>query len=130
MSALPVPTFRPTVDGSVSVPLDLLKDRSLIHTDLAVALALTAGLAGADAVTWASNEELCALTGLRRRAVQESLQRLNAAGWVYVSVAGGNRASGRKRAVTLCWRMPDPFTDCRYPTFGGKPPRPGRGGAL
>src|SRR5439155_975247 len=92
---------------TVSLPVPLLTDRTLIATDVVVALALVATIPPGEWSTNASNDRLTDLCRFKQRAIQESLVRLQDAGWFAVTLKALAIGAGRARTVVPLWLPPD-----------------------
>lgn len=103
--------FRPTADGRVSVPVDLLRDPKVSRAHIPIALALDHLSFKAEVL--ADNETIAALCRADTRTVQAALLSLSEAGWI---VRLNYKGRGRRRIV-LRWKLPDDFADL-VPPFG------------
>jgi hypothetical protein len=103
-----------------AVPHDILRDRRLIPTDIALVAALLV-YARAAASCWPSVATLQADIGRGRRATQMSLRRLKDAGWIAERTA--DNATGRM--LILVWRQ-----GAQKTAPGGRNPSPCRGAQL
>jgi hypothetical protein len=98
---------RDAVDNRLlSVPSGMLADRSLLSTDLVIALAIAATVAPGDVESTASVAVLMDLSGFKERAVQESLIRLADGDWIVSRYEGGSPGVPSRRTTTLMW-VPD-----------------------
>lgn len=97
--------FRPTLDGRVSIPVEMLRDAKLSRAYLPIALALDRLSVGADVT--ADNETIAALCHCHTRTVQMALVDLSDAGWIVRLTAGGKS----RRRIVLRWKLPDDFRD-------------------
>jgi hypothetical protein len=95
------------LDGMVSVPWDLIRDPKLGQGDKTVACALAAKVLPRSAEVLAPTRELGKACGISRRAVQEGIRRLRAAGWVELL----RTSDEHQRKIVLLWLIPDDGED-------------------
>src|SRR4051812_14046471 len=83
-----------------ALPHDILRDRRLIPTDVAIVAALLV-YARSGPACWPAVRTLAHDVGRSRRTVQLSLARLRAAGWI----ADRPDANPTGRVIVLLWRQ-------------------------
>jgi hypothetical protein len=90
------------------VPYDLLKDPGLTPTDKLVAGLILEWLHLRPS-GWVFNGILAKSAGIKKRALQYSLQKLKARGWYRYEVDPGNRS---RRRIVAMWRSGERATAC------------------
>jgi len=99
---------RRCLDGTISVPVELIRDRRLNHAEKIIACALASlSHRGSPEVNSPTPEISKACGGLSTRAVQTGLAGLRAAGWIGVE----RTSDAAQRKYVLLWMLPDDYSD-------------------